>query len=200
MTDFINDSANVQPDLPFYRRIGLTLLVGLTGAVGALALFALLANWVLAGETATFDHEVLATINQYATSPLTLLMRVVTTMGSTLFLVLLAVPLFSLAIRRKRAIILFSITMAGASLLIWVLKLGFQRERPVPFFDLTPPGSYSFPSGHALASFCFYGALAAIIADRLERRRARLIVWTYSRAVDRFDWIFTNVSRSSLSK
>lgn len=56
-------------------------------------------------------------------------------------------------------------------------KLSFQRPRPVPFFDTPLPSSYSFPSGHALFSFCFYGMLAAIITARLHSRSARTVIW-----------------------
>ena len=39
------------------------------------------------------------------------------------------------------------------------LKFALHRARPEPFFG-TPPETYSFPSGHALFSACFYAALA----------------------------------------
>jgi undecaprenyl-diphosphatase len=72
---------------------------------------------------------------------------------------------------------LFAITMIGAGLLNMTLKLAFKRARPVPFFDLTPPETYSFPSGHALTGACFFGALAAILTARVKSRRVRAIVW-----------------------
>jgi undecaprenyl-diphosphatase len=78
----------------------------------------------------------------------------------------------------RREAILFSITMCGASLLDVTLKHTFQRARPVPFFNIVAPSSYSFPSGHSLASFCFYGALAAILTTRLENLRIRIFLWT----------------------
>lgn len=177
MAEVDRDPLEATLESPFYRRIGLTLLIGLAGAVVSLVFFALLANWVLKGETEHFDDALLAAIHQYSSPALTLFMRFITTLGSTFFLIVLGVLLFSIALRRKRAILLFAITMGGAALLIWVLKLGFQRERPIPFFDLSPPRTYSFPSGHALGAFCFYGALAAIIADRIRRHSIRVAIW-----------------------
>ena len=73
---------------------------------------------------------------------------------------------------------LFAITMIGAALLNMTLKLTFKRARPVPFFNLTAPETYSFPSGHSLMSCCFFGALAAIVTARIKRKRVRAIVWT----------------------
>ena len=174
-----SDSPTANPNSPFYRRLGLTLLVGLAFAVGAL-IFARLAAWVLEGETQYFDDAVRAMIHQSASPALTAVMRIVTMLGSTLFLVPLSVGVVVIFLRagRRRAAALFAITMAGAVLLMVALKLSFHRLRPLPFFDIAPPGSYSFPSGHALASFCFYGALAAIIADRTSSRAGRVMIWT----------------------
>lgn len=164
-------------ELPFYRRMGLKLLFGLVAALSALIFFGLLADLVLEGETKNFDAVVLATIHQYASPNLTLLMSVVTRLGSTSFLMLLSVLLVFWGIKRQRAAVLFGITMLGAALLIWVLKLSFHRARPEPYFEIMPPKSYSFPSGHALGAFCFYGVLAALVADRVKSRQIRLIIW-----------------------
>jgi undecaprenyl-diphosphatase len=72
---------------------------------------------------------------------------------------------------------LFAITMIGAGLLNITLKLAFKRPRPVPFFNLTAPETYSFPSGHSLTSAVFFGALAAMLTTRVKSRRVRVIVW-----------------------
>jgi undecaprenyl-diphosphatase len=66
--------------------------------------------------------------------------------------------------------------MLGAAALDAALKFAFHRPRPVPFFGSTP-SSYSFPSGHALGSFCFYGMLAAILAKHARGRTAKFCVW-----------------------
>ena len=174
----IEDSPEPRLDLPFYRRASLRLLVGLASAVGALIFFALLSDWVLEGETKHFDAIILSTVHQYSSPVLTTFMRVLTQFGSTAFLTLVSILLLVFGLKRQRAVILLAITMMGAALLIWVLKLEFQRARPVPFFELSQPKTYSFPSGHALGAFCFYGVLAAIIGDRIQSRRGRLLIWT----------------------
>ena len=174
----INDSPQTKADLPLYRRTGLRLILGLAAAVGALIVFALLSDWVLEGETKHFDAVVLDAIHRHATPQFTSLMRLLTHLGSTTFLLIVSVLLVFQGLKRQRAAVLLAITMAGAALLIWVLKAEFQRPRPVPFFEFSHPTTYSFPSGHALGAFCFYGALAAIIADRMPKRRWRMITWT----------------------
>jgi len=71
----------------------------------------------------------------------------------------------------------------GAGILNTTLKLTFRRPRPVPFFNLLPPESFSFPSGHSLASFCFFGALAVIFSARIRNRSIHILVWTVASVV-----------------
>jgi len=152
---------------------------GLLAAAVVLYLFAGLAEEVIEGDTSRFDQTALAGLNRFASPPLTSFMRAVTYLGSVAFLMsagACAVLAFVLA-RWRRAIIAFLVTMAGATLLNVVLKLAFRRERPEPFFGTPLPESYSFPSGHALLSFCFYGVIAAVITARIEGTGRRASVW-----------------------
>ena len=107
-------------------------------------------------------------------------MRVISGLGSAE--VLLPVVLLSLIVmvRRgaRRQATLLAVTMTGALALELTLKLAFRRPRPQPFFGIAPPDTYSFPSGHALASLCFYTALAWMVTDRLAARWSRVLVWT----------------------
>jgi undecaprenyl-diphosphatase len=57
------------------------------------------------------------------------------------------------------------------------LHISFQRPRPKAYFDFELPASFSFPSGHAFASLCFFGALALIISSRTEKRLQQTAVW-----------------------
>lgn len=155
------------------------LLMGLAAAVGALLFFAWLANEVLAGDTKNFDEQVRLLIHQAASPPLTVLMGVITMLGSAWVLLVFGSVMvcgFWLVGWRHSAT-LFLVTMAGAALLNLVLKLSFHRTRPAPYFDTPLPTSYSFPSGHAMLSLCFYGALAALVNARLASRPARLSLW-----------------------
>jgi undecaprenyl-diphosphatase len=79
--------------------------------------------------------------------------------------------------RLARMAALLAISMVGMAALDLALKLAFHRPRPVAFFGPTP-SSYSFPSGHAMGSVCFYGVLAAILAARARRRVAKWSIWT----------------------
>jgi undecaprenyl-diphosphatase len=77
-----------------------------------------------------------------------------------------------------RGALLVVLTVAGAALLNWLLKVSFGRARPEAFFDYPLPGSPSFPSGHALYSASIFGGLAALLAARLKHGPQRVAVWS----------------------
>ncbi len=163
-----------------FRRLGARLAFALAAAMGALLVFAPLAEDVLEGETMAFDGAVRSFVQQLASPGLTSAMRFVTLLGSTQTLVALglcACVLF-VAAGWRRDLVLFAVTLAGAAALNATLKLSFGRARPEAFFNTPLPTSYSFPSGHALLSLCFYGALAVAVTPHLRRPAARGAVWT----------------------
>jgi undecaprenyl-diphosphatase len=164
-----------------YPRSSLTLFAGLALAAGALVLFSWLAEEVFEGDARQFDEWVRAAVNAHATPTLTTAMRGVTYLGSTAFIlcasVVVAVVFYFMKWRRAAALLL--ITMVGAFVLNTVLKLSFHRSRPDPFFGITAPDSFSFPSGHTLYSFCLFGTLAVIIiSSRVRGVAARVAAWS----------------------
>lgn len=162
-----------------FEFISVSLLLGLAAAIGTLVFFGWLTDEVLDGETRQFDEATRGAVHQLASPAMTTAMRGVSFLGSTIFLTLATAGVIVWFAMRKwgREAKLIAATMIGASALNITLKLAFKRTRPVPFFDLLPPESYSFPSGHSLTSACFFGAFAAIITARIKRRRARILVW-----------------------
>jgi undecaprenyl-diphosphatase len=148
-------------------------------AIGSLIFFAWLTDEVLDGETQHFDEVTRNAVHQFASPALTYTMRAVSFVGSTQFLTPATIGMFIWFMTRKwrREAWLLGITMLGAAILNTTLKLTFHRPRPVPFFNLTAPESFSFPSGHSLASFCFFGALATILTARIHNPRFNLLTW-----------------------
>jgi undecaprenyl-diphosphatase len=164
-----------------FEFISLSLLLGLATAIGTLAFFGWLADEVLDGETRQFDEATRAAVHQLASPAMTTAMRGLSFLGSTLFLTVATGAIIIWFATRKwgREAKLFAATMIGGSLLNITLKLAFKRSRPVPFFDLLPPETYSFPSGHALTSCVFFGAFAAIMTARIRRKRTRALLWIF---------------------
>ena len=165
--------------------LGLELLIGMMLALTAVFFFGWLASEMREGETARFDDAVRGFVHTFASPVLTEMMRVFSFLGSTLFLVLLGIAVVGIFyyLKHRRAALIFTITTLGATLLLVSLKLAFRRARPEPFFDTILPSSYSFPSGHSLASFCFYLALAAIINNRIESLFIKILIWIFAAAL-----------------
>ncbi len=157
-----------------------SLLLALAVAIGGLIFFGWLTEEMSEGDMRGFDDAVRSFVHQYASPVVTNVMQIASFLGSTVFLTIFGISVFIVfwLLKRYRAATLFAITMAGASILLFTLKTVFRRARPEPFFETLLPVSYSFPSGHSLLSFCFYGALAVIITARIERGLFRVIIWT----------------------
>ena len=172
-------STTPQSQKRWFEFLSLSLLLGLATAIGALIFFSWLTDEVLEGDSRHFDEVTRAAVHQLASPTLTAIMRFLSFVGSTIVLTIGTIIVAIVFTKRQwgREAKLFAATMIGAALLNITLKLTFKRARPTPFFDLTPPETYSFPSGHSLASACFFGALAAILTAKIKSKRTRAIVW-----------------------
>ena len=153
--------------------------VSLGFAIASLILFAWLADEVLRKHTDRFDDTVRSVVHDYASPGLTALMRFVTNLGD--WQVVMTGTLCLLAYlwyRRDNTHILVSlVAMMGAGILDASLKLAFHRARPDPFF-IGKPSTYSFPSGHALISLCFYGLMAGTLTHDMRSKWQRVLMWT----------------------
>ncbi|MGA2737972.1 MAG: phosphatase PAP2 family protein [Bryobacteraceae bacterium] len=118
--------------------------------------------------TPAFDEPIRALVHAHASPALTVAMRAISALGEPAFLIVLGVPVVFWLVRtgRTRAMLRFAIAIVGAEVLDQLLKLLFHRARPTIFFGLPKPMGYSFPSGHALVSFAFFGALVVFASPR----------------------------------
>jgi undecaprenyl-diphosphatase len=166
-------------DLKRVRRAVLPLLWSLLSAILSLVLFGWLAEEVFEGEFRHFDLHIRNFVHQFANPLLTKIMLGFTGLGSAAALAILfgiAIACFLIMKLRDPAVWLL-IAMAGALILIVTLKLAFHRARPEPFFGPIPDG-YSFPSGHALGSFVFYGVIAGVLSSRIGSQLTRILIWS----------------------
>src|SRR5207253_7302019 len=96
--------------------------------------------------------------------------------GKVDVLTLAAVVMFWIQGKRRDRVVL-AVTILGASILGNVLKLCFHRARPVPYFGLASPATFSFPSEHALMAICFYGVLVHLANSHVQSPRIRAGIW-----------------------
>ena len=141
-------------------------------AVAFLLVFSWIAERVEVQATMRFDLAVRGWVHRFASPGLTTFMEAMSFIGGQVLAVLAIVTPAGLWLRKKRrAAAWMTLTMAGALVLDLALKYAFHRARPVPFFGGVPP-TYSFPSGHSMFSFCFFGTLAGLLSARSDSRLA----------------------------
>lgn len=141
-------------------------------ALAALVLAAL--GWLVTGPhkglTAGFDGSIRTAIRQMQSPMWTSLFLTVTKLGSTLYLAIIGsvVGLIFILLRWFRPLLIFIVVMIGQALLHHGFKWLIARPRPSSLISYREIESFSFPSGHAVASLCLYGTIAWIVASRTE--------------------------------
>lgn len=91
--------------------------------------------------------------------------EVFTTIGGSLPLILVIITAMAVlytVLGHRGELVFLAGVMLGSTVLNWALKTLFHRARPVIHRIIEAEG-YSFPSGHSMAAFSFYGALAFLI-------------------------------------
>lgn len=154
------------------------ILASLAVAVLALFLFAWLGSEVIQGDTRHFDQVVREWAHRFASPGMTRAMNAVSLLGYNVLIVELVIAFAVFAwLRWKRAAVWLAVAMTGSLALDLSLKYAYHRTRPIAFFGVAPR-SYSFPSGHALCSLCFYGVMAGLVSARTKSLAWRLAIWT----------------------
>ena len=167
----------VQQDPDAARRIRRALItssiVGLcSAAIFAVILWSVLAHSGLTGadlRAATFvaDHRV---------AWLTTVMRVVTWLGSSVFIIPLGLAVGGALWLRRHTwfpLLMMAVGFLGAAGLYDIVKPAVGRARPPAALQVGGPDEgWSFPSGHATQTIAFYGMVAIVlIASYAPRRR-----------------------------
>lgn len=161
------------------RRVGGKLSRGFIVCLLGVIAFGLLADEMGEGDTGRFDAFVREGVNTFATPVITPVMIFFSFVGDWPFLTFLGIVLFAffLYIKWKREAVIFFITNIGELILNLSLKGLYQRQRPEAFFGYELPPSYSFPSGHALGSFCFFGILAWLVAANVKSTMGKVEIY-----------------------
>jgi undecaprenyl-diphosphatase len=144
------------------NRVGRWLFAGFMLLLAALAL-----TFVAAGEgTVPGDIAVARAIQQPPSSALDTAARVLSDIGDTMPMVLLAATGVALLVHRgRRDLALVLALAAGLRALGPVLKTLFNSPRPTPeaVVIVAHADGFGFPSGHALGAALFWGAIAVIV-------------------------------------
>lgn len=169
------------PPVPTSRHAELALRLGVGALVliAAASLFGAIAHDVVMSDRLTvLDVQVARWLRAHATPEATRWMLLVTDLHSTIAVSCYAtIVAAALAWRRRwRRLTTLVVCVGGGLTLNVLMKLAFQRARPVlddPLLTLT---SYSFPSGHVAGSTLMYGLIVAWAFTRTGRPVIRAAV------------------------
>lgn len=154
-----------QPDL---RRLPPRAWLALAAAGGLfllpLLLFVKLAEDVAENQVFFFDRPVMMWLHGHASPGLTALMEAVTQLGGLVVVPVVATVAAVVLWRRglRRGATVLAAAVIGSTLLNTALKAIFRRARPDFWEHLVVENSYSFPSGHAMASMAVAAALVVL--------------------------------------
>lgn len=137
--------------------------------------FAILGASIETQTIRAFDSAVIYRMQAASPSWLTSLMLFFTFLASVKALVVLAIcTALTMFWQKKRWEALFlAVALGGGMVFNLLLKELFRRERP-DLHRLIEEGGYSFPSGHSMASFLFYGMVAVFLYLFVVSRLAKL--------------------------
>ena len=162
----------------YHRSFAIRILVGFLAAAALLTILGLFTtNSHLF--IPHFDDVIGTRVRSYASPRLTSIFLFVTRLGSTVGLTTIGVVVIGvfLYMRRLKYIGLLLLVMLGQGILQLSFKAIFERPRPQAMFDYVIGDTPSFPSGHALASICFFGLLAYLISINLRSTAAQIGTW-----------------------
>jgi len=152
----------------------LELIVGLGVVLGSLFIFLRLAERVLGKEVIFFDSSITNFIISFRAPVFTDVMIFISFLGGTYFLTLaIILTILFLWRKHKKDAVMFSFIFFSGIGLNLLLKEIFQRPRPLE--PLIHQLEYSFPSGHAMNSFVFYGALTYFVFWHMKNKKLGLL-------------------------
>lgn len=130
----------------------------------------------------SFDQLVIAKIQGLETPLLTNVMKFLTFIGSTPFVIVLSLCLIFFlykVLNHRIELILFIGALAGTAILNDILKHIFRRTRPC-LHRLIEATGYSFPSGHAMSAFTVYVILSFLFWRHIPSKWGRGLLILFS--------------------
>lgn len=113
-----------------------------------------------------FDEFFYKLITSSMNNTLTTIFKIITFFGSTVFMIIFALVLFIYFILKKKNIIsyLTSSCLIISTILNNVIKIIIRRSRP-DVIKLVTETSFSYPSGHTMASVSIYGIIIYLLLN-----------------------------------
>ena len=118
---------------------------------------------VITGKCSNIDNFIYNFIIKNKCAKLTNLMKIITFFGGVVFIIILTIFVFILYLIKHKKIVANSIllTIVISTLLNNIIKIFVRRSRPDVI--MISESSFSYPSGHAMASVTMYGLIIYLL-------------------------------------
>ena len=157
--------AFLEQKLGIFGPFSFKLLFGLSLGLASLFGFAKLSEDLLANELLAFDVTVTGFIRSFSSPQMTAIMKEISNLGSPGVLIGVGVVVMLYTGFKRRHfwdMVLVPLTLLGGIILNEALKGLFHRQRP-GWPHLVAATGLSFPSGHSMMSYIFYGLLIYLL-------------------------------------
>lgn len=139
--------------------------------------FSILLWSILNGKIVSFDSTIYNLVTFNMSDTVTTIYKVITFFGSTVFIVSLVIFFLVILFKNKRGIII-AICLIVSTILNNVIKVIIKRERPLDLM-LVEESTYSFPSGHTMASVSLYGLLIYLIWQTKWHKNIKILLTSF---------------------
>jgi len=145
----------------------------------SLVIFIVLGILVLTKNDIYLDSMVYNFISKYISNDLTSVLKTLTHLSGTIMVILITL-LVLIFHKNKKYGIFMAIDLILITIFQYILKFTFLRVRPVDI-NLIEETGYSFPSGHSLTAFAFYGFIIYLIqTSKLDKRSKNIYTILFS--------------------
>ena len=141
-----------------------------------LLFFIVLSILVITEKTTSFDTLIHTYILEIRNKPLTSILNIITNLASATFLLAFSSILFIILKDKKTALYIF-INLTCAFLLNESIKGIITRTRPIGI-NLVEETGFSFPSGHTMVGFAFYGLITYLLYTKASKKNTKIILIT----------------------
>lgn len=129
----------------------------------------------------TIDTSIYNLIIKLMSTNVTFVMTFISHLGSAVTLITLSIG-FILLLKNKKQSRFIILNLILVFLLNRLLKLIIARPRP-EVLKLVNAGGYSFPSGHSMISFGFYGFLIYLVYKNINNKKIKYPLMTFLSAI-----------------
>lgn len=161
-----------------FQSYSLRLFIGFILGVISLLVFLEISEGILFDELQQFDQFVTDLVRIKMSPSLTKSMIYISALGSSVTLTSLGVLFFGYFLFIKKHFwesLNIPIVLIGATVLNNILKVLFHRQRPM-LEHLVPVTGLSFPSGHAMISYAFYGLIIYLVWLNIKNKYLKYVV------------------------